>query len=50
MTGPMLAEWEQELASQEEFFTSLGPTLPHTLELQRQMLLESVRTARKASA
>ncbi len=42
-----LAEWEQELASQAEWFEKLGPTLPHPLALQRELLLERVRAARR---
>ncbi|HVO21225.1 MAG TPA: phosphoenolpyruvate carboxykinase (GTP) [Anaeromyxobacter sp.] len=42
-----LAEWEEELESQGEWFEKLGPTLPHPLALQRELLLERVRAARK---
>jgi phosphoenolpyruvate carboxykinase (GTP) len=42
-----LGEWEYELESQKEWFDKLGPSLPPQLELQRRMLLESVRNARK---
>jgi phosphoenolpyruvate carboxykinase (GTP) len=41
------AEWEAELRSQAEFYATLGPTLPRALELQRQLLLERVLTARR---
>jgi phosphoenolpyruvate carboxykinase (GTP) len=42
-----LAEWEEELESQAEWFEKLGPTLPRPLALQREILLERVRAARK---
>jgi len=42
-----LAEWEAELESQAEWFAKIGKTLPRPLELQRELLLERVRTARK---
>jgi len=42
-----LPEWEAELRSQGEFYATLGPTLPRALELQRQLLLERVLTARR---
>jgi len=45
-----LAEWEQELESQSEWFEKLGKTLPRTIVLQRDLLLERVRTARKVGA
>jgi len=41
-----LGEWEYELESQKEWFDKLGTTLPKQLELQRQMLLASVKNAR----
>ena len=41
-----LAEWEYELESQKEWFEKLGATLPKQLELQRQILLASVKNAR----
>jgi phosphoenolpyruvate carboxykinase (GTP) len=41
-----LGEWEEELASQAEWFEKLGPTLPRPLALQRELLLERVRAAR----
>jgi len=42
-----LEEWEEELESQAEWFEKLGPTLPRPLALQRELLLERVRAARK---
>jgi phosphoenolpyruvate carboxykinase (GTP) len=45
-----LAEWEQELESQTEWFEKLGRTLPRPLVLQRDLLLERVRTARRLGA
>jgi phosphoenolpyruvate carboxykinase (GTP) len=42
-----LAEWEEELDSQAEWFEKLGKTLPRALSLQREILLERVRSARK---
>ncbi|MFT3914433.1 MAG: phosphoenolpyruvate carboxykinase (GTP) [Anaeromyxobacteraceae bacterium] len=41
------AEWENEFASEEEWFQKLGPTLPRPLALQRELLLERVRSAAK---
>jgi phosphoenolpyruvate carboxykinase (GTP) len=35
-------EWVQELQAQGEWFKSLGPTLPKTLELQRELLLSRI--------
>jgi phosphoenolpyruvate carboxykinase (GTP) len=43
-----LAEWQTELESEEEWFQKLGKTLPRPLELQRQLLLERVRMARRS--
>jgi hypothetical protein len=37
------------LADYRAWFDKLGPTLPRPLELQRQLLLERVKTARKVS-
>jgi phosphoenolpyruvate carboxykinase (GTP) len=45
-----LAEWESELESQAEWFRSLGSTLPPQMEMQRQLLLSSVKGARRAAA
>jgi phosphoenolpyruvate carboxykinase (GTP) len=45
-----LTEWEAELESQAEWFRSLGPTLPAELEMQRQLLLASVKGALRAGA
>jgi phosphoenolpyruvate carboxykinase (GTP) len=42
-----LAEWEVELESQQEWFDKLGKTLPRPISLQRDILLERVRAARK---
>jgi phosphoenolpyruvate carboxykinase (GTP) len=44
-----LAEWEEELAGQAEWFEKLGPTLPRPLALQRELLLERVRAGRSAT-
>jgi len=44
------AEWENELASEEEWFQKLGPTLPRPLALQRELLLERVRSAARQGA
>jgi phosphoenolpyruvate carboxykinase (GTP) len=43
-----LAEWETELESQQEWFEKLGKTLPKPIALQRDILLERVRAARRA--
>jgi phosphoenolpyruvate carboxykinase (GTP) len=44
-----LAEWEAELVAQEDWFQKLGKTVPRALLLQRELLLERVRSARRAS-
>jgi phosphoenolpyruvate carboxykinase (GTP) len=40
-----LKEWQKELESQAEWFDKIGPTLPKTLKLQREMLLERIGQA-----
>jgi phosphoenolpyruvate carboxykinase (GTP) len=40
-----LGEWKQELEGQAEWFEKVGPTLPKTLKLQREMLLDRVQQA-----
>jgi phosphoenolpyruvate carboxykinase (GTP) len=42
-----LAEWEVELLSVKDWFDKLGKTLPREIELQREILLDRVRGARK---
>jgi len=39
-----LDEWRQELESQGEFFASIGPSMPRTLELQRELLLSRIES------
>ena len=41
-----LGEWQHELEDVKEWFDKLGKTLPVQLELQRQLLLASVKSAR----
>jgi phosphoenolpyruvate carboxykinase (GTP) len=41
-----LAEWEEELVSQKEWFDKIGKTLPRPLALEHELLLERVRRAR----
>ncbi len=41
-TNVDLAEWRTELESQGEFFASIGPTMPRSLELQRELLLARI--------
>jgi phosphoenolpyruvate carboxykinase (GTP) len=41
-----LGEWQLELEDAKEWFDKLGKTLPAQLELQRQLLLASVKNAR----
>ncbi len=41
-----LGEWQHELEDVKEWFDKLGKTLPVQLELQRQLLLASVKNAR----
>ncbi len=45
-----LSEWEQELDSQTEWFDKLGKTLPRAIALQREQLVEAVKTARRVQA
>jgi phosphoenolpyruvate carboxykinase (GTP) len=45
-----MTEWQAELESQAEWFTSLGKTLPPQLELQRQILLAAVKGALRVAA
>ncbi len=40
-----LGEWKQELESQAQWFEQIGETMPKTLRLQRDMLLERVTQA-----
>jgi phosphoenolpyruvate carboxykinase (GTP) len=42
-----LGEWEQELEGQAEWFDKLGKTMPKPIALQREMLLDRVKSARK---
>jgi phosphoenolpyruvate carboxykinase (GTP) len=41
-----LAEWEEEVEAQRAWYESLGKSLPRALELQRELLLESLKQAR----
>ncbi|HVI73488.1 MAG TPA: phosphoenolpyruvate carboxykinase domain-containing protein, partial [Anaeromyxobacteraceae bacterium] len=41
-----LAEWQEEIESQKEWFDKLGATVPRPLTLQRELLLERVKAAR----
>src|SRR5262249_27021896 len=43
-----LDEWQTELESIGEFFTTLGPTLPKVLELHRELCLERLKIMREA--
>ncbi len=45
-----LGEWQHELEDVKEWFDKLGKTLPVQLELQRQLLLASVKNARAVAA
>ena len=45
-----LGEWQLELEDQREWFDKLGKTLPVQLELERQLLLASVKNARAVAA
>ena len=40
-----LKEWEAELVDQADWFQKLGKTLPPSLEMQRQILLQQVRAS-----
>jgi phosphoenolpyruvate carboxykinase (GTP) len=42
-----LAEWEEELVAQKEWYDKIGKTLPRPLALERELLLEKIRIARK---
>jgi phosphoenolpyruvate carboxykinase (GTP) len=42
-----LGEWEEELESQKDWFDTLGKTVPRPLILQRELLLERVKAARR---
>jgi phosphoenolpyruvate carboxykinase (GTP) len=44
-----LGEWQGELESQAEWFDKIGKTLPRALALQREALLERVKTARRVA-
>jgi phosphoenolpyruvate carboxykinase (GTP) len=44
-----LGEWKQELEGQAEWFEKVGSTLPKTLKLQRELLLERVTQATAAN-
>ena len=41
-TSVNLAEWKKELQEQGSFFEQIGPTMPQTLNLERQLLLSSI--------
>jgi phosphoenolpyruvate carboxykinase (GTP) len=40
-----LGEWKQELEGQAEWFEKIGDTLPKTLKLQREILIDRVAQA-----
>ncbi len=40
-------EWLTELESQKEWFDKIGPTLPPTLELQRQVLMSVIKSFKR---
>ena len=44
-----LGEWKQELEGQAEWFDKIGSTLPKTLKLQRELLLDRVSQAASQS-
>ncbi|HVO31582.1 MAG TPA: phosphoenolpyruvate carboxykinase (GTP) [bacterium] len=41
-TAIRVDEWKREIESQKEFFDKIGPTMPKTLSLQRELLLSSL--------
>jgi phosphoenolpyruvate carboxykinase (GTP) len=41
-TNVDLNEWKSELESQAEFFESIGPTMPKSIKLQRELLLARI--------
>ncbi|HSY21840.1 MAG TPA: phosphoenolpyruvate carboxykinase (GTP) [Polyangiaceae bacterium] len=43
-----LDEWQTELDSIGTFFSTLGPSLPHVLELHREVAIERLRILRQA--
>jgi len=45
-----LGEWQHELEDTKEWFDKIGKTLPAQLELERQLLLASVKNARAVAA
>jgi len=44
-----LGEWKTELESLNEFFESLGPSMPKTLKLQRELLLARIESIASTS-
>jgi phosphoenolpyruvate carboxykinase (GTP) len=48
ITAVNLDEWQEELESEKEWFDKLGKTLPRPLALERELLLERVKSARAA--
>ena len=44
-----LGEWKTELESLNEFFESLGPSMPKTLKLQRELLLARIESMASSS-
>jgi phosphoenolpyruvate carboxykinase (GTP) len=40
-----LGDWKAELDSQREFFDQIGPTMPHALKLQRELLLANIEAS-----
>ncbi|MEY2669252.1 MAG: hypothetical protein RJA59_1890, partial [Pseudomonadota bacterium] len=45
-----LGEWQHEIEDTKEWFDKIGKTLPVQLELERQLLLASVKNARAVAA